>query len=117
MKSWKVCLTALLICAALAGCARSARSISNSAYQPEHRYGGDGRADAGTDPAFAYRGGLSEFDVLGITRGQATSEAEIAEALNSARRVKLGPGSSILLIQSGATFPDAPMVAELSKHF
>src|ERR1035441_5747122 len=31
--------------------------------------------------------------------------------------VKLRPGSSILLIQSGALFPDGPMVTALSKHF
>jgi hypothetical protein len=71
----------------------------------------------GSDPAFVYRGELSEFDVLGIARGQTTSETEIAQALDSSKRVKLSPGSSILLIQSGAAFPDAPMVAELSKHF
>jgi hypothetical protein len=27
------------------------------------------------------------------------------------------PGSTILLIQSGAIYPDGPMVAELGKHF
>src|SRR5215472_6507740 len=104
----------VLTCALLLGCTR-VRSISDSAYKKEPGYCGNRPTEA--DPAFAYRGELSEFDVLGITRGQATSESEIAEALDNARRVKLAPESSILLIQSGAVFPDAAMVAELSKHF
>ncbi|MGD0261763.1 MAG: aminopeptidase [Verrucomicrobiota bacterium] len=117
MKNWKFCLLTICACAVLAGCARSIHSISNSGYQADRSYCGYHPADAGSDPAFTYRGELSEFDVLGITRGQTTSETEIAQALDNAKRVKLGPGSSILLIQSGAAFPDAPMVAELSKHF
>jgi hypothetical protein len=104
-------------CALLLGCAHKARSISNSGYRPDRGYSAYRPADNGSDPAFAYRGELSEFDVLGITRGQLTSESEIAEALDNARRVKLSPASSILLIQSGALFPDSVMVAELSKHF
>ena len=107
----------IFACALLLGCAHKARSISNSGYRPDSGYSGYRPADSGSDPAFAYRGELSEFDVLGITRGQATSESEIAEALDNARRVKLSPASSILLIQSGALFPDSAMVAELSKHF
>jgi len=55
--------------------------------------------------------------MLGITRGQMTSESEIRRALDQAKQVKLHPGSSILLIQSGAAFPDAPMVAALQRHF
>src|SRR5215831_675924 len=118
MKKLILCLL-LVACALLVGCAEKARSISNSGYRPESGYSGyrPAPADKGSDPAFAYRGELSEFDVLGITRGQATSESEIAEALDNARRVKLSPSSSILLIQSGALFPDASMAAELSKHF
>jgi len=64
-----------------------------------------------------YQGELSEFDVLGIGRGQATSENEIRRALEQAKSVKLRPSSSILLIQSGAAFPDGPMLEELGKHF
>jgi hypothetical protein len=60
---------------------------------------------------------LSEFDVLGITRGAVPSDTEIEQALASAKRVRLHPGTSIMLIQSGAIFPDGPMVTELSKHF
>jgi len=70
-----------------------------------------------SDPGFEYRGELSEFDVLGITRGTITSDTEIERTLASAKRVRLRPGSSILLVQSGAMFPDGPMVTELSEHF
>jgi hypothetical protein len=70
-----------------------------------------------SDPGFEYRGELSEFDVLGITRGTVASDTEIERTLAGAKHVHLRPGNSILLIQSGAMFPDGPMVSELSKHF
>ena len=103
-------------CALLAGCARSVHSISNSGYREESSYRGCPPSGQ-SDPAFEYRGELSEFDVLGITRGEFTSEAEIKRALDNSKGVKLRRDSSVLLIQSGALFPDAPMATELSKHF
>src|SRR5262245_1843304 len=100
-----------------AGCTKSTRSISHSDYrEPGARYGCT-PGDNISDPGFAYKGEISEFDVLGITREQVTSEEEIGRALDRANRVKLRPGSSILLIQSGAIFPDGEFVAELSKHY
>jgi hypothetical protein len=96
---------------------QSARSISHSGYPQPVAHRGYAPADGDSDPAFAYRGELSEFDVLGISRGEITSEAEIQRTLQAARPVRLRPGSSILLIQSGALFPDGPMVAGLSAHF
>ncbi len=99
-----------------AGCA-STRSISNSGYREPD---GGWRRAAGanvSDPGFAYHGELSEFDVLGIIRGNRASEADIQQALAGARQFRLKPGSSVLLIQSGAMFPDGPMVAALSSHF
>jgi hypothetical protein len=97
----------------LMGC-RSERSISNSSYQKQTQ-----ARPWCPQPAsdFAYRGELSEFDVLGIARGETASERDIQRALDAAKRVKLRDGSSILLIQSGATFPDAAMVQNLSQHF
>ena len=103
-----------LACILLAGC--TTRSISHSGYH-------DADVSCYVSPSnnsragFGYRGELSEFDVLGISRGEVVSEAEIHQALAGARRLKLQPGDSILLIQSGATFPDGVMVSELSKHF
>src|SRR5262245_40594128 len=88
-----------------AGCGTK-RSISDSGY----REPGSGCSFTphanGSDPGFEYRGELSEFDVLGINRGTTTAEADIQAAVRSAKRVRLAPGSSILLIQSGAMFPD-----------
>jgi hypothetical protein len=107
----------MLACVMVAGCTKTTRSISHSGYPQAAAHSGDSvRADV-SDPAFEYRGELSEYDVLGIARGEVTSEADIQRAIEAAKPVKLRPGSSILLIQSGALFPDGPMVAELNKHF
>ncbi len=107
----------------LAGCART-RSISNSGAMAESAdHGGSGtaatetRSTGPTDPGFEYRGELNEFDVLGVDRDQTTTDAEIARALDAARTVTLKPGSRVLLVQSGAVFPDAPMVAALENEF
>ena len=116
MKTSKVYL-AIALCGLLAGCATQ-RSISNSGYRDEDRpvMGYFPRAND-SDPGFAYRGELSEFDVLGIERGEAASDLEIQKALDNAKSVKLNANSSILLIQSGAMFPDAPMMTELGRYF
>ena len=99
----------------LAGCATK-RSISDSGYSDPHGRDCYHARRKASDPAFEYRGELSEFDVLGITRGASASETEIQQALASAKQMRLGPGGSILLIQSGAMFPDGPMVSALSRH-
>lgn len=116
MKTTKVCFF-ILACALLAGCATSSRSISNSGYRDDNHGSYYTSRASDSDPGFAYRGELSEFDVLGIERGQTTSEQDIQHALDSAKAVTLSANSSALLIQSGALFPDAPMVKELSKYF
>jgi hypothetical protein len=115
MNHYKNCLI-LLAAALVAGC-EGTRSISNSGYhEPDESLFARPHVPD-TDPAFAYRGELNEFDVLGIARGATISDADIEHALNTAKRVRLRPGSSVLLIQSGAQFPDGPMVAELSKNY
>jgi hypothetical protein len=68
-------------------------------------------------PPFEYRGELSEFDVLGVALDDVMSEANIQRALEAARQVRLRANSSILVIQSGAVFPDGAMLAELQKNF
>lgn len=95
-------LLAAFILAVLSGC--TTRSISNSGY----RAGG-----YGGNPL--YHGELNEFEVLGVERDQSVSEAEIANALDHPERVKLRRGDSILLVQSGAMFPDESMVNELGR--
>lgn len=107
----------LMACVFAAGCT-STRSISNSGYEePQRGLFARPPQPSGSDPAFQYRGELSEFDVLGITRGEGASENDIRHALDDAKPVRLRRDSSILLIQSGAMFPDAPMTTELEKHF
>jgi len=116
MKISKVC-SLMAICVLLAGC-NTQRSISNSGYRDEDRQimGFIPRAND-SDPGFVYKGELSEFDVLGIERGAAASDSEIQKALDNAKSVKLNASSSIMLIQSGALFPDAPMIKELGRYF
>jgi hypothetical protein len=108
-----------LTCLLLAACHSNKRSISNSAYVEPGKAAHHPNVPTAnvSDAAFQYRGELSEFDVLGITRGEITSEEEISRALDHAKHVRLRGNSSILLIQSGAVFPDSPMVTELEKHF
>ncbi|HYT60485.1 MAG TPA: hypothetical protein VEL06_09955 [Haliangiales bacterium] len=101
--------------ALLAGCT-STRSISNSSYRDARPASGHVPGQP-TDPGFEYRGELSEFDVLGVARDQTAFDDDIQQALEKARPVRLKPRTAILLIQSGAMFPDGPMVGELSKHF
>jgi hypothetical protein len=115
MNTMRICLAAIG-CALLVGCEQT-RSISNSGYQPEGGPGSYGPREARSAPAFVYRGELSEFDVLGIAQGEITSENEIRRALDNSKKVRLQENSSILLIQSGATIPDGPMITELGKYF
>ena len=91
----------LTVCCLLAGCAKQIRSISQSGY---------GYAGMPTRE-------LDEFDVLGLDRDKPATEEDIQRASRDAKRVQLAPGSPILLVQSGAIFPDAPMVTELSRNF
>ena len=112
----KSLMALILALALLAGCSTT-RSISNSAYHEGDSSSGFAPRPNGSDSGFQYRGELSEFDVLGITRNDTATEADIQRTLASAKPVRIKPGASILLVQSGAIFPDGPMVNELSKHF
>lgn len=89
---------AFLVC----GCRM--RSISNSGYQGGSYYGNP-----------LYRGELNEFDILGVDRDQTVTEADISKALDTPAKVRLKKGNSVLLVQSGAMFPDEPMMTELGK--
>lgn len=100
----KFCFTAAAAMLA-AGCAHSVRSISNSGYPPYAGYA----PPAGRE--------VTELDVLGIDPGEAVSEEEIAAASDHARPIRLKSGEAIMLVQSGAEYPDAPMVAALKERF
>jgi len=113
----KTTLTLFIGLALLTGCAKSTRSLSSSGYQEPGRTARFTPRQNDSDPGFAYHGELSEFDVLGITRNETASEADIEKALAAAQQIRLEPGSTVLLIQSGTMFPDSPMISELTKHF
>jgi len=84
MKKLTFCLL-ILAGALLAGCHKSQRSISHSGYVQQRSYCGEETREPVSDPAFAYRGELSENDVLGIARSEFTSEADIRRALEAAK--------------------------------
>lgn len=88
----------------LAGCSTT-RSISNS-----HVPGGHSQLGG-------YTGELSELEVIGVTADSAVTEADIQAAVLSAGGTKLSRTSKVLLIQSGADFPDAPMLEAMQARF
>src|SRR5258705_7780359 len=95
------------------GCAKT-RSISNSGYERDSGYGPNRKF---AEAAFGYRGELSEYDVLAIDSDRTISQAEIEQALANSAVPKLKRRSPILLVQSGAAFPDEAMVAALRHDF
>jgi len=99
---------AMLLLLSLAACGM--RSISDSGY----RSGYWGR---GSDDNRLYRGELSEFDVLGIERNQTIAEKEVQASLGAHERPVIARGASVMLIQSGAMFPDEPMVRALEARY
>lgn len=102
----RVVLCAIVCMVALAGCFQPERSISNSEDMSYSRYG-----------SYDYRGELSELNVLGVPPVQNITDEEINEALKAAKAFSLKAGSRLLLVQSGARFPDEGMTEALSKSF
>lgn len=99
--TWRMALVAVGAMLLLAAC--ETRSISNAGYR------GQGNP--------FYRGELTEFDVLGIDPARPVSDAEIANALAGSGRPKVRIGSGLLVVQSGAAFPDDLMLRELGRQF
>lgn len=87
-----------VIASLLAGC--SSRSISNSGYEHDH----------------SYQGELSELQVLGVEPGKAITNEDIQQALANAGQVKLQRGDRVVMIQSGARWPDDKML-ELAERY
>jgi hypothetical protein len=110
-------LSLLIALALFTGCTTTKRSLSNSSYREPGRTAHFAPRQIDSDPGFEYRGELSELDVLGITRNDSASDADIEKALAAAKQIRIKLGASVMLVQSGAIFPDAPMVNELSNHF
>jgi hypothetical protein len=117
MRTSTLCL-GLVACVLLAGCSTT-RSISDSGYraEPQPHYRGVRCAPKKMPAEFGYRGELSEMDVLGIAPGKPISDEAIREALERSGKVTLRKGSTILLVQSGAVFPDDAMAGELKRDF
>lgn len=102
-----------LTVALLAGC--TTRSISNSSYDAQYeRQGGYYRNGA---TGSTYRGELSELDVVGVAADGAIAETDIRTALAESSTTRLVPASRILLIQSGAEFPDDAMLTGLGYRY
>src|SRR5262245_35931451 len=92
-------VTLSLSLAVLVGCAKTTRSLSNSGYRVPGSTSYYAPRPSDSDPGFEYRGELSEFDVLGITRTETASDADIEKALAAAKRIRLKSGDSVLLVQ------------------
>ena len=87
-----------------AGC-DTTRSISNSGYQSRSYYNS------------AYRGELSEFDIIGGPSATNITETDIQQALESREPIRLQPGQPLLVIQSGAVTPDEEFLRAISFSF
>jgi hypothetical protein len=99
----------VLIASVVTGCAT--RSISDSGYHGEPWY----QPQASGNPS--YKSELNEFDVLGISPTTKITQEEIDKAFASKQDLSLPAGSSLMLIQSGATIPDEAMVKAMGKHY
>lgn len=96
----------LLFALALGGCARS---ISNSGYVDPHF-----PHQANANPL--YRGEIDELDlIVPASAVSATSDIEKALSVKDPLRPRLS--APLLVVQSGAIIPDAPMMAALGRHF
>lgn len=91
----------------LAGC--NTRSISDSDYRNPY---GWGRPASST-----YKGELTELDILGAAPNQEATTTNIVSALERASTPKLRRGDKLILIQSGASVPDHPLIEEASRYF
>ena len=91
----------MIICLAACSIGCQTRSISNSGYH-------------GT---WGYRGELSELEVLGVKADEPITEADIHAALQSDPKVSLRRGDRVVVVQSGAQFPDEPLLEALESLY
>ena len=87
------------------------RSISNSGYEAD-----PGHSSYGAGNPF-YRGELSEFDVLGAAGTVAITDEDIRKSFAARRPLAIAKGSPVMLVQSGAIFPDDPMLKSLAAYY
>ena len=105
IRSNPIHLLAFFLLLSLAAC--ETRSISNSGY-PGY-YGGGRNA--------LYQGELNELEVLGFDRTQTVTDEIIQQAFVVREPIVLRRTSPIMLIQSGAMFPDDGMLKSLDTHY
>ena len=55
--------------------------------------------------------------MIGVAADTSVTEADIQSAVNGPQGTKLSRASKVLLIQSGAAFPDAPMLEAMKARF
>jgi hypothetical protein len=94
-----IILVSISVVLLLSGC--RTRSISNSGYGNYNYYPGE----------------LSELEVLGVNPEKEISEQDIQEALHKKKEISITRGEKIVLIQSGAHFPDATMTRLAENYF
>jgi hypothetical protein len=95
----KIACLLITLAALLTGC--QTRSISDSGYHRDREF----------------RGELSELEVLGVDTSKGITEEDIKSALQRRTKIEISRGDRIVLIQSGAQFPDEPMVKEMEKFY
>ena len=100
-------LLALIV--SVAGC--GSRSISNSGYQADASHS----SYVASNPF--YRGELSEFDVLGAAGNSAITDEDIQKSFAARRPLAIAKGAPVMVVQSGAIFPDDPMLKSLAAYY
>ena len=74
-------------------------------------------SDSGYYRSPYYRGELSDFSLVGVTQRTNITEAAISTALSDSHQVVVCRRQPVMVIQSGAAAPDAPLLEELQKYF
>lgn len=92
----------------MVGC--STTSLSNAGYQ-RGNYQGENNA------LFLSSAELEELEVLGISTLQSDEPTSIEDLLFAAKPISIAQGSRVMLVQSGAEFPDGDMVQSVSKYW
>jgi hypothetical protein len=98
-------LIGLLAAVLAVGC--TTRSISNSDYRGGYYRGYN----------YGYGGELSELEVLGVTANPNITEQDIKDALSEEKKISLKRGDRVVVVQSGALFPDEPLLSELKPLY
>ena len=74
-------------------------------------------SDSGYDNNRSYKGELSELSVLGVAANKNISEADIQEAATNRGSIRINRSDKIVLVQSGAQFPDDSIMKEAEKFY